>query len=48
MTKELMISQLRLGKDGHGILSILDALCSGLDDSESGETNGPTLDEIQF
>jgi hypothetical protein len=48
MTKELLISQLRLGKDGHGILSILDALCSGMDSGESSQDNVPTLDEIEF
>jgi hypothetical protein len=48
MTKELLISQLRLGKDGHSILSILDALCNGMDSGESSEDNVPTLDEIEF
>jgi hypothetical protein len=48
MTKQLLISQLRQGKDGNDILSILDALCSGMDASESRQDNVPTLDEIQF
>ncbi len=48
MTKELLIAQLRLGTDGNSILQILDALCSGMDSSESSQDNGPTLDEIQF
>lgn len=48
MTKELLIAQLRLGTDGNSILSILDALCSGMDSSESSQDSVPTLDEIQF
>jgi hypothetical protein len=48
MTKQLLIKQLRLGTDGNSILSILDALCSGMDSSESRQDNVPTLDEIQF
>jgi hypothetical protein len=48
MTKQLLISQLRLGKNGNDILSILDALCDGMDSGESGKDNVPTLDEIQF
>ena len=48
MTKELLISQLRLGKNGNDILSILDALCDGMDSGESRQDNVPTLDEIQF
>lgn len=48
MTKQLLISQLRLGKNGNDILSILDALCSGMDSGESRQDNVPTLDEIQF
>lgn len=48
MTKELLISQLRQGNNGNDILHILDALCSGMDSSESREDNVPTLDEIQF
>jgi len=46
--KELLIAQLRLGTDGNSILSILDALCSGMDSSESSQDSVPTLDEIQF
>ena len=48
MNKQLLISQLRLGTDGNSILSILDALCDGMDSSESRQDNVPTLDEIQF
>ena len=48
MTKQLLISQLRLGKNGNDILHILDALCDGMDDSESRQDHVPTLDEIQF
>jgi hypothetical protein len=48
MTKDLLIAQLRLGTDGNSILSILDALCNGMDSSESSQDNVPTLDEIQF
>jgi len=48
MTKQLLISQLRLGKNGNDILSILDVLCDGMDNSESSQDNGATLDEIQF
>lgn len=48
MTKELLISQLRQGNNGSSILSILDALCSGMDSGESSEDNVPTLDEIEF
>ncbi len=48
MNKQLLISQLRLGTDGNSILSILDALCNGMDSSESSQDNVPTLDEIQF
>ncbi len=48
MTKELLIAQLNLGTDGNSILSILDALCDGMDSSESSQDNAPTLDEIQF
>jgi hypothetical protein len=48
MTKELLIAQLRQGTNGHDILSILDALCDGMDSSESSQDILPTLDEIQF
>lgn len=48
MTKELMISQLRLGKNGSSILSILDTLCDGMDAGESSEDSVPTLGEIEF
>ena len=48
MTKQLLISQLRLGKNGNDILHILDVLCDGMDSGESSQDNGATLDEIQF
>ena len=48
MTKELLIAQLRLGKNGNDILSILESLCDGMDSSESSQDTVPTLDEIQF
>jgi hypothetical protein len=48
MTKQLLISQLRQGKNGNDILHILDVLCDGVDSSESSQDNVPTLDEIQF
>ena len=48
MTKELLISQLRLGKNGTQILAILDSITSGSDASESSQDSVPTLDEIQF
>jgi hypothetical protein len=48
MTKQLLISQLRQGKNGHSILEILDTIASGSDVRESSQDNVPTLDEIQF
>ena len=48
MTKQLLISQLRLGKNGNDILHILDALCDGMDSGESRQDHVPTLDEIKF
>lgn len=48
MTKELLISQLRTGKNGNEIVQILELLASGMDDCESSQDNVPTLDEIQF
>lgn len=48
MTKELMISQLKLGNNGNEILSILDVLSGGMDVDQSRQDNAPTLDEIQF
>jgi len=48
MTKQLLISQLRLGKDGNSILAILDALCNDGSGGESSQDVSPTLDEIQF
>lgn len=48
MTKQLLISQLRLGKNGNDILAILDELCNGMDVCESSQDSVPTLDEIPF
>lgn len=48
MTKDLMLTLLDKGTDGNSILSILDALCNGMDSSESSQDPVPTLDEIQF
>jgi len=48
MTKQLLISQLRKGNNGQQLLEILDALCAGMDSSESSQDSAPTLDEIQF
>jgi hypothetical protein len=48
MNKELLTTLLNKATDGNSILSILDALCDGMDSGESSEDNVPTLDEIQF
>jgi len=48
MTKQLLISQLRLGNNGQQLLEILDALAAGMDSGESSQDFLPTLDEIQF
>jgi len=48
MTKELLTTLLNKATDGNSILSILDALCDGMDCGESSQDNVPTLDEIQF
>jgi hypothetical protein len=49
MTAQLMISQLRLGKTGAEILSILNAIVGGEQEQESVMTyNTPTMDEIEF
>lgn len=48
MTKDLMITLLEKGTDGNSILQILDALCDGMDSSESSQDSVPTLDEIKF
>jgi hypothetical protein len=48
MNKEIMTTLLDKGTDGNSILSILDALCSGMDSGESSQDNVPTLDEIEF
>ena len=48
MTKQLLISQLRLGNNGQQLLEILDALTDGMDSSESSQDSVPTLDEISF
>lgn len=48
MNKEIMTTLLDQGTDGNSILSILDALCDGMDSGESSQDNVPTLDEIEF
>ena len=48
MTKELLISQLRVGKNGQQILDILDELICGMDYSECDQITSPTLEEIEF
>jgi hypothetical protein len=48
MNKEILTTLLDKGTDGNSILSILDALCSGMDSGESSQDNVPTLDEIEF
>jgi len=48
MNKEILTTLLDKGTDGSSILSILDALCSGMDSGESSQDNVPTLDEIEF
>jgi hypothetical protein len=48
MTKQLLISQLRLGNNGQQLLEILDALTDGMDSGESSQDSVPTLDEISF
>ena len=42
MSKEVLISMLRKGKNGEQILTILDMITEGSDTAE------PTLDEIEF
>lgn len=48
MNKEILTTLLDKGTDGNSILSILDALCNGMDSGESRQDNVSTLDEIQF
>jgi len=48
MNKEILTTLLDKGTDGNSILSILDALCSGMGSGESSQDNVPTLDEIEF
>ena len=49
MPTELMISQLRLGKTGAEILSILNAIAGNEQQQEPVMTYGtPTMDEIEF
>ena len=48
MTKQLLIAQLRLGKNGNDILAILDSIADGSDVCESSQDSVPTLDEIPF
>ena len=45
MSRDLAISLLRQGTNGDEILSILDTIADGGDDSD---TPTPTLEEIQF
>jgi hypothetical protein len=45
MSKELMISMLKSGKNGEQILAILDSITA---QDESSEYNEPTLDSIKF
>jgi len=47
MTRQLMISQLRLGNNGAEILQILDAITGGENDTTTAIAE-PTMDEIQF
>jgi len=48
MTKENLIGQLRVGKNGEQILDILEQLVSGMGSGESVQNTSPTLDEIEF
>lgn len=41
MTKDLLISQLRLGQNGNSIMAILDALCDDGDSSEPVQDAAP-------
>lgn len=41
MTKDLLISQLRLGQNGNSIMAILDVLCDGMGDSDPAEDAAP-------
>jgi hypothetical protein len=45
MSKQVLISMLKQGSNGNEILSILDAITTGFDDTETAE---PTLEEIDF
>ena len=47
MTRQLMISQLRLGNNGAEILQILDAITGG-ENNDTMAVAEPTMDEIQF
>lgn len=49
MTRDLYLSLLRQGNTGNEILSILESLATGGDDSFSAEDGaGPTLSPIAF
>ena len=48
MTKENLIGQLRIGKNGTQLLQILDTIVDGMDVCESTQDSRPTLDEIEF
>ena len=41
MSTDLLISQLRLGKNGNSIMAILDALCDDSGSSESSQDDVP-------
>ena len=45
MSKEIMISMLKTGKNGEEILTILDSFTA---EDNSSEYNEPTLDSIEF
>lgn len=43
MSTDLLISQLRLGKNGNSIMAILDALCDDSGSSESSQDDAPVI-----
>ena len=45
MSKQLMISMLKSGKNGNDILAILDTIT---EEDQPSEYNEPTLDSIEF
>lgn len=48
MAKQILINQLRLGKNGKQILAILESISNGSDVCESSQDSASILDEIQF